>query len=376
MVSGLDLQGGFAVAAARDIAVTALLSAFGTIVFRNLVAPDALQRMPQDYAEGLKRRWLWLAQASVAAGLLGSLAWLVVQASTMADAESITEAFAAVPTVLLKTSFGHVIAGQLAAMLMLGLVLGLRDTVWRQRTALGVATLAIALQAGHSHAASMYRGPSLLLGCDILHLLGAGAWLGGLLPLWLAVRDAPPNAGALAARRFSPLGQWCIAALVVSAAFQGFTLVTSIAGLVGTAYGVMVLVKLALFGVLLGFAAANRYRFAPDLLRDDPAAARQVLLRSIGVQTGFALAIVIAAVDALAARLAVRRAFQPRDDQRGSGFPARGDRSRAGVGRRRGAGAGVRDRAPAARGVGDRGRGDRLVRCAAFFPAAGGGQPL
>jgi len=296
MVSGLDLQGGFAVAAARDIAVTALLSAFGTIVFRNLVAPEAFERVPQDCAEGLKRRLLWLAQASVAAGLLGSLAWLVVQASAMADAESIAEAFAAVPTVLLKTSFGHVIAGQLAAMLMLGLVLGLRDTILRQRTALGVATFAVALQAGHSHAASMYRGPSLLLGCDILHLLGAGAWLGGLLPLWLAVRDAPPNAGALAARRFSPVGQWCIAALVVSAAFQGFTLVTSIAGLVGTAYGLMVLVKLALFGVLLGFAAANRYRFAPDLLRDDPAAARQVLLRSIGVQTGFALAIVIAAV--------------------------------------------------------------------------------
>jgi len=295
MVSGLDLQGGFAVAAARDIAVTALLSAFGTIVFRNLVAPEAFERMTHDCADGLKRRLLRVARASVALCLLGSLAWLVVQASTMADAESAAQAFAAVPKVLLKTSFGHVIAAQLAALLSLALVLGGRDAAWRQRAAVGVATIAVALQAGHSHAASMYRGPSLLLGCDILHLLGAGAWLGGLLPLWLVVRYAPPNAGALAARRFSPLGQWCIAALIVSAAFQGFVLVTSIAGLVGTAYGLMVLVKLALFGVLLGFAAVNRYRFAPALLRDDPAAPR-VLLRSIGAQTGVALAVVVAAV--------------------------------------------------------------------------------
>jgi len=296
MVSGLDLQGGFAVAAARGAMVTALLSAFGTIVFRNLVASPAFAGMPQDCADRLKRRLLGLAQASVAAGVLGGLAWLVVQACYMADAESVAETFAAVPTVLLKTSFGHVIAGQLAALLILSLVIGRRDTRLRQRVALGVATVALALQAGHSHAASMYEGPSLLLGCDILHLLGAGAWLGGLMPLLLVVRDAPPRAGATAARYFSPLGQWCIAALVVSALFQGIVLVTSIAGLVGTAYGLMVLVKLALFGVLLGFACANRYRFAPALLHDDPAAARRVLLRSIGVQTGFALAIVIAAV--------------------------------------------------------------------------------
>lgn len=296
MVSGLDLQGGLAVAAARDVAVTALLSAFGTIVFRNLVAPPAFAGMPQDCADRLKRRLLGLAQASVAAGVLGGLVWLVVQACYMADAESVAETFAAVPTVLLKTAFGHVIAGQLAALLILSLVIGRRDTGLRQRAALGVATVALALQAGHSHAASMYEGPSLLLGCDILHLLGAGAWLGGLVPLLLVVRDAPPRAGATAARYFSPLGQWCIAALVVSALFQGIVLVTSVAGLVGTAYGLMVLVKLALFGVLLGFACANRYRFAPALLHDDPAAARRVLLRSIGVQTGFALAIVIAAV--------------------------------------------------------------------------------
>jgi len=111
----------------------------------------------------------------------------------------------------------------------------------------------------------------------------------------LTIRDAPPRGGAVAAWRFSPLGKWCIGALVVSAAYQGWMLVASIPGLIGTAYGWMVLIKLALFAVLIGFACANRYSFAPALIRDDPVRARRVIVRSIVLQSCCALAIVAAA---------------------------------------------------------------------------------
>ncbi len=63
----------------------------------------------------------------------------------------------------------------------------------------------------------------------------------------------------------------------------------------GTGYGWMVLVKAVLLGALFAFAVANRYRFAPALLREDPARAKRVLVRSIGVQTAFGLAVVAAA---------------------------------------------------------------------------------
>jgi mono/diheme cytochrome c family protein len=46
---------------------------------------------------------------------------------------------------------------------------------------------------------------------------------------------------------------------------------------------------------LLGFAYANRYRFAPRL-RPDGDAAKPALIRSIALQTGFAIAILVAAV--------------------------------------------------------------------------------
>jgi putative copper export protein/mono/diheme cytochrome c family protein len=296
LVPQVDLQGGPWLAAARFASVTALLSAFGTITFRTLVAPKAFARMPQETAGKLKRRLLWLAQLSIGAGLLGTFAWLYVQSAYMADADSVAETFSAIRPVFLKTVFGHVVGLQFLALLVLAAVLGWRDSTLRQRIALGIGVVTVALQAGHSHAESMYQRPSVLLGADIVHLLGAGAWLGGLVPLLMVVQAAPAKAGATAARWFSPLGQWCIGALALSALFQGWVLVASIPGLIGTAYGWLVIVKILLFVVLLGFACANRYKFAPALLDDDPVTARRTLLRSMFLQTGCAVAIIVAAV--------------------------------------------------------------------------------
>jgi putative copper export protein/mono/diheme cytochrome c family protein len=296
MLPPFDLQGGIVLAAARDASVTALLSTFGTVAFRTLVVEKAFGRMPPDCVGRVKRMCLILAQASLAATVLGTLLWLVTQAASMADVETVGAAFAAVPTVLRKTTFGHVILLQLATLLVLAAVLGWRDRTARQRVALAVAALAVALEAGHSHAFAMVEGPSLLLACDILHLVAAGAWLGGLLPLLLVVRMVPPQAGAMTARWFSPMGQWCIALLVVSASVQGWVLVASIPGLIGTAYGWMVLAKTGLFAVLLTFACLNRYRLAPALMRAEPEAARRILIGSLLLQTGAALVIVIAAV--------------------------------------------------------------------------------
>ena len=295
MVPHFDLQGGLLLCTVRALSVSALLSVFGTLVFRIVVAPKAFARMSAAEIAAGKRRLLMLTQGSAVAGLICNALWLGVQAANMADATSLSELRAAVPDVLTGTLFGHVILAQSAGLAVLLAVVGLHDQVWRQRGGLCLASLALCLQAGHSHAYAMFDGPSLILAAEVLHLVGAGAWLGGLVPLLLIVWHVSPRAGAMAARWFSPLGQWCIAALVVSAAYQAWVLIATIPGLIGTAYGWMALAKFALFGVLLGFAAANRYRFAPALLGDEPQSARRVLLRSLTWQTVAAFAIVAAA---------------------------------------------------------------------------------
>ena len=80
-----------------------------------------------------------------------------------------------------------------------------------------------------------------------------------------------------------------------TAAVQSWELVGSLPGVVGTSYGVTVMVKLVLFLVLLGFAWVNRYRLAPRLLGPAGEASRPALLRSIAVQTGFGLLVLAAA---------------------------------------------------------------------------------
>jgi putative copper export protein/mono/diheme cytochrome c family protein len=296
VIPAFDIDGGLGLALVRSVSVAALLSVFGTLVFQVFVAPRADVRMAPDTAVRIQRQLLRTSQISVATGIVAILAWLLMQAADMASAASLSAAFAAIPAVVTGTVFGHLIVLQFATLMALAVMLRRRGGRVRQRLGLGLATVAVGLQAGHSHAASMYGGLSVLLAFDALHLLGAGAWLGGLLPLLLVVKTAPPKAGATAARWFSPLGQVCIVALLVSSAVQGWVLVASIPGLVGTAYGWMAVVKLALFGVLFAFAWVNRYRFAPAMARDDPAAqAKSTLVRSVAVQTGFGLAIIAAA---------------------------------------------------------------------------------
>jgi putative copper resistance protein D len=137
--------------------------------------------------------------------------------------------------------------------------------------------------------------------------LSAGAWLGGLLPLLLVVRRTPPATGAAACRWFSPLGQWCIAGIVVSAGWQFYRLIGGVAALTGTAHGWTAMAKMVLFVVLLGFAAINRYRLGPALLGPDPAAARRDLRRSLAWQTAAGLLVVILA--------AILSGLQPAIDQ-------------------------------------------------------------
>lgn len=290
-VFGLD-QSGVRLALVRGVTVASLLSLFGALVFRSVVMPSALRGLPALEAAALTvplRRWTSLTLGVALACLL---IWVPLQSGAMAGASTQAGVAAAVPTVLAGTSFGHLVALQLACVLATAWAVG---SGARVQLAMGLAGLALALHAGHTHALAMEPGPSLLLASDIVHLLAGGVWLGGLVPLWLMVRLAPPRIGAAMCRFYSPLGKWCLVAVLATASIQFWQLIGGIAGLAGTAYGWMAMGKITLFGLLFGFALMNRYRLAPALLGPDPEPSRRALERSIGLQTGMALAVVLVA---------------------------------------------------------------------------------
>ena len=265
------LEGGIALALARGLTDAALVSVFGALLFRTVI-------LPRGSDAGFARVLARVIRASAFLGALSIIGWLVLETRTMAGDASP----GAVCGVLAGTLFGHLIAGQFV-LLMLAAGVPIR---W----AMIPGFVALVLQAGHSHAWSMTPGLSLLLGSDLLHLVAAGAWLGGLLPLLLLIRIAPAQA-AVAARRFSPMGIAAVLALAGTALFQGSVLIDSWPALIGSAYGWMALVKAALFAALLACASANRAHFTPALTRGDA----RWLARSVTVETILGLAVVFAA---------------------------------------------------------------------------------
>jgi len=96
-----------------------------------------------------------------------------------------------------------------------------------------------------------------------VHIVAGGAWLGGLLVLILAVRGQPSDVTGRAVRRFSAIAGIAIVAVAVTGTFRAVVEVGSIGQLFGSAFGVLVLVKVALFAILATLGAINRYTNVP-----------------------------------------------------------------------------------------------------------------
>jgi putative copper export protein/mono/diheme cytochrome c family protein len=259
-------------AAARGLHVAGVLSVFGTLLAGAIGIG------------GNRAAQVRLLVSSVAVAFVAAPVWLVLQAGEMAGAMDLAGAWAATPVALFSTEFGH------AMLLRLG-ALGVAAALGRGgRIARGLALVAAAVasiaQVHMGHAAAPEAPWQALAAAE--HMLAAGAWIGGLLPLVIAV-------DAAAARRFSYLGMLAVAAIAVSALAQAAVLVGGLPGLLGTAYGRTVLLKVLLFGVLLGFAAYHRLVLTPALAGADPAAAARRMRRSVAMEAAVGLATVLVA---------------------------------------------------------------------------------
>jgi len=281
---------------ARGAHVAAVLSIFGTAVIRALVAPAALVQIQAEARRTIQRRlarliWTSLIIAVVAGGL-----WLVLEAYDLAPEAGFASILQTIPIVLLETHFGVLLIARLGILLIACLMFAMGRGTGLASVAAGLAGLAVGLQAGLGHGISMAGslGVSLTL-AEILHLLSAGAWLGGLLGLFVLVDLMPSDRAAIALRRFSCLGLACVAVLAATILVQGWVLIGGLAGLIGTDYGRVALLKIVFFAGLLGLAALNRFRYMPALGGRQEPDSRRLLKRSIVAETGIGLAAVMAA---------------------------------------------------------------------------------
>ncbi|MBT2490466.1 copper resistance protein CopC/CopD [Streptomyces sp. ISL-96] len=121
----------------------------------------------------------------------------------------------------------------------------------------GVMAAGIAATWALSEHASTGLQPAVAMPVDVLHLLAVATWLGGLAALLVALYRVPAiESGAV--RNFSRVAFASVAVLAATGTYQSWRQVGSWPALTGTAYGQLLLVKIALVALLVGIAWISR----------------------------------------------------------------------------------------------------------------------
>jgi copper resistance protein D len=243
----------------------------------------------------------WIALATAAAS---GVVWFQLQAAAISGLP-FGEAMKpdVLSTVLNETQFGLVAKIRVLLAVILAGCLAYDRFAPARRLALGPALGLTAAIAWTGHAgASLGEMGNLHLTSDVLHLVAAAGWIGGLVPLALllaAARRHQAFAWASLARdaalRFSTLGIVSVATLFVTGIVNAWILVGSIHAMIVTRYGQLLLLKLGVFAIMLMFAAANRFWLTPQLALSpenelQPKSLRQLTRNSI-VEIAMGLAI-------------------------------------------------------------------------------------
>lgn len=272
---------------ARFLHYSATLVLFGIALF-------PLYTYPRNKTAGVGgRRRMPATSWALLLVVLGSGAlWFVSVATNMTDGEMSWET---ARFVLTETTFGSLCLARLGTIAVLACVLALLTFRPRHRLDLlfaGLSAFFAVSLAGTGHT-QVEEGPSHLghMLADALHLLGAGAWLGGLVGLlYLTAASLHPSASESkplevfnAAHRFSGAGYLAVATIVASGLVNSWFLVSPLTNLIETEYGRLLLVKLALFAAMVGLAGLNRFWIVPALADPAFAAVSAIGLRRLRV---------------------------------------------------------------------------------------------
>jgi copper resistance protein D len=266
--------------AVRAIHFAATIQAAGIVFFACLVAEPAWLAtggQPRLAAARFRTQmacFLWIA---LAVSVVTGAAWLLLLAARIAD-RPVTEALGdgTAWTVLTQTRFGFDWRLRLLSAVVLAACMQLSGPTggnWRglPPAMSAVVFLGALAWAGHGGATPGYEGVVHIV-ADFAHLIAAGAWLGGLLPLvmlLLCLRRSGEHGWAIVAvdaiHRFSHLGIASVGMLLVTGMINASFLTGGTEGVIGTAYGRLLLLKIALFLVMACIAAVNRQVLLPQL---------------------------------------------------------------------------------------------------------------
>jgi copper resistance protein D len=276
----------------RGLVLLSLASAIGGVVLGLLLPASAAPEL--EAARARLRRWV---AACLLILLVATWAELLVRTQSMSGA-SLGASVAAVPSVLTGTHFGQILAARAAAAVVALLLSAERTRAFQAFVLLVMAGIALSLSlTGH---AADWGDVTLAVAVDWAHAVAASAWTGGLIALALVAgrREAPWPRESLAAvaPRFSRLAGLCLLVVAVTGSYNAWTQLGGVSRLVTTAYGRVLIAKLAVVAALVWLGAVNRYvllpRLAPESAAHGPGARafRMVRLAAFGSSRGAAAA--------------------------------------------------------------------------------------
>ena len=266
---------------------TAAMAIFGASAFRSLMSSAEAHAI-----DGPLRRIL----AAVAVVLaINALVMLLSEASAMGGAWAAAVDPKIVGQVLLNTGFGTVWRWHLGLVVITGIafVTAPMDRPWT--TIVAGALLASLAFIGHAAMIDGLVGDVRRLN-HAIHLLAAGAWLGGLIPLGLTLTKSrfQSATAAITLRRFSLYGTVAVALILTTGVVNTAVLVGGAKGLVPSPYLWTLSAKIGLVVAMISFAFVNRFYLTPTLGSDAAKIAGR-LRRSIALELVVGLAIILIA---------------------------------------------------------------------------------
>jgi copper resistance protein D len=228
-------------------------------------------RLQATWAASSQHLWTRpLLLAAATGGIASGIGWLLTEAIVL------TGTYRSWVDVVTGTRFGQVLCVRVGLMVLcLALCAAMQPAP--------VLFLLLSVLAGFATASFAWTGHGSLdagtaatahLAADVLHLLSAAVWIGALLMLTLlllralkvtSVDDAREIAAALA--RFSVFGPLVVSVLLASGLVNSWFLVgpNHWSAVLESAYGLLLMAKIALFAVMLLLAVRHRYRAVPLL---------------------------------------------------------------------------------------------------------------
>jgi putative copper resistance protein D len=293
----------------RSLHLGSCLLIFGWWFFDQFVAGPIKNEPGTSLSYRTMLRWSLLGLWPVA--LLSGGAWFVLVAMEMSG-QGPGEVLRGetLRTVLQQTRFGqvwpiHLLGGVVGGLTTLRLLvransLGThRSWEWLNLVAYGLFLASLAW-AGHGLVGSPVVA-SWHLAADAFHLLIAGIWPGGLLPLALVLALHRQDSSSLPGRaemvqRFSRISLISVGGLALTGFFNSWVMVRSWHNLLGTPYGQWLCLKILLFAGAIACGAQNLLRLKPRLSEEglsERNLAADALERNVRCELVFTTAIIV-----------------------------------------------------------------------------------